>query len=139
MGYVMIHWLYSKKHINAKGLTEAELIGTSEYFPFNVCMVMFMEAQGYDIKKKIIFQDNHSTIRMVKNGIDSCTGNSRHINVLHLFGKDIFDKGKIEVNYCPTHLMIAEYFTKPLKMKMFKKNLYLIIGCVHINDLLQPI
>ena len=37
--------------MNAKSLTEAELIATSEYVPFNVWIVMFLEAQGYDIKK----------------------------------------------------------------------------------------
>ena len=39
-------------------LIEAELIGTSDYVTFNVWMVMFLGAQGYDIKKNIIFRDN---------------------------------------------------------------------------------
>ena len=81
MGYGMFHFQSSKKNINAKNSTEAELIGTSEYVPFNVCMVIFLESQGYRINKNNHFQDNQSTKRMSNNGIDSCTGNSRHINI----------------------------------------------------------
>ena len=35
--------------------------------------------------------------------------------------------------------MISDYFTKPLKEKMFEMFCYLIMGYVHINDLLQEI
>ena len=79
--------------MNARSSTEADLIGTREFFTFNVWMVTFLEAQGCDIKKNIIFQDNQSTIRMAKNGRDSCTGSSMHINIFHLFLKDIVYKG----------------------------------------------
>ena len=52
---------------------------------------------------------------MANNGRGSCKGNFRHINIRHLLVKYIFDKGEIEVKYCRTHLMIADYFTKPLQ------------------------
>ena len=58
-------------------------------------MVIFLEAQGYDMKKKIIFQDNQSTISLANNGKDSYTVNSRNINILHLFVNDRVDKGGI--------------------------------------------
>ena len=58
MGYGMPHSRSSKKNMNAKSSTEAEHIGTSEYVPFNLWMVMFLESQGYDINKNVIFQDN---------------------------------------------------------------------------------
>ena len=73
MGYVMLHCQSSKKNLNTKCLTEAELIGASEYVTFNLWMFMFMEAKGYAIKKNIILQDNKRTIRMANNGRDVCT------------------------------------------------------------------
>ena len=100
---------------------------------------MFLEAKGNEIKKNIIFQDIESTIRMANNGRDTCTGNSRHINLRHLFVKDRVDKGEIEVKYFPTNLMLDDYFTKLLQGKMFKSFLDLIMGYVHINYLLQAI
>jgi hypothetical protein len=139
MGRGMIHCRSSKQKLNTKSSTEAELVGTSEYVPFNIWILMFMKKQGYDIKKNILFQDNKSTIRMLKNGRASCTGNSRHIDIKHFFVKDRVDKNEIEVLYCPTHLMIADYFTKPLQGKVFKMFRDLIMGYVHINDLLKEI
>ena len=139
MSYGMIHCLSSKQNLNEKSLTEVELIGTSEYVPFNIRMVIFPEAQGYKIRKNIIFQDNQITIRTEKNGRGYRTENSSHINISHLFVKYIFDKGEIEVKYCPTNLMITEYFTKPLQGKMFKMFRDLIMGYVHINNLFQAI
>ena len=67
--------------MNAKSLTESEIIEVSEYMPYNIWAIMFLEAQGYKIMDNIIFQENQSAIRMEKNGRNSCTGNSRHINI----------------------------------------------------------
>ena len=85
MGYGMLHFRSSKKNLNAKISTAAELIGTSVYVTFNIQMVMFMEAQVYQIKKNIIFQYNQSTIRMANNRKDSCIGNSWNIHIRHFF------------------------------------------------------
>ena len=118
MGYGSLHFHFSKQNMNAKSLTEVELIGTSEYVIINLWIVVFLEAQGYEIKKNIIFQDNQSTIWMGKNGRYCFMGNSRHINICQFFVKDRFEKGEIEVKYCPSNLTISRYFTTPLQEKM---------------------
>ena len=41
MGYEILHFQSSKQNLNAKSLTEAELIRTSDYIPFHIYMVMF--------------------------------------------------------------------------------------------------
>ena len=92
MVYGMIHFLSRKQKFNTKSTTESELVNTSEYVPFNIWIVMFYEAQGYDITKNVLFQDIESEIKMQNNGRDSCTWNSRHINIRHFFVKDIVDK-----------------------------------------------
>jgi hypothetical protein len=118
---------------------EAELIGTSEYIPFNIWFVMFMREQGHDIKLNVLFQDNKSTIKMLKHGRDSCTSNLHHIDVKHFWVKDKLDKKELELRWCPTHLMIADYFTKPLQGKQFKLLREIIMGYMHINDFLKEI
>ena len=92
MGYGMIHCHSSKHNLNTKSTTEAELVGTSEYAPLNTWIVMFYEAQGHKITKNVLSQGNESEIKMKKIGQDSCTGNSRHINIQNLFVKDKVDK-----------------------------------------------
>ena len=139
LGVGMIHCRSGKQKLNTKSSTESELVGTSEYLPYNIWFMYFFKAQGYPIKKNILFQDNQSAIRMQKNGRGSCTGNSRHINIKHFFVKDRIDKKEVEVQFCPTHLMIADYFTKPLQGKAFKLFRDLIMGYTPISTILDAI
>ena len=57
----------------------------SDYVPFNVWIVMFTIYKVYDIPKKILLQDNQSTIKMEINEENSCTGNYRHIDIKSFF------------------------------------------------------
>ena len=58
MRYVMIHCHSSKHKLDMKNTTESEIVGTSEYVPFNIWIVMFYESQGYEITKIFLYQDN---------------------------------------------------------------------------------
>ena len=118
-GTGVIHTKSSKQKLNTKSSTEAELVGVSKYLPYHIWLVNFLQYQGYDIKNKILYQDNQSAIRMEKNGRNSCTGNSRHIDVRFFFVKDRVDSGDIKVQYCPTSTMLADFFTKPLQGTVF--------------------
>ena len=71
----VLHAKCSKQKLNAKRLTKAELVGTSECIPYNLWLILFMTAQGYEIKNSILYQNNQSTIPMLKNERSSCTGN----------------------------------------------------------------
>ena len=119
MGYGIVHGKSSMQKINTKSSTEAELVGISEYVPYNLWLLHFLDAQGYGIKDNVVYQDNQSTICMAKNGRDSTTGNSRHINIRYFFVKNRIDKGEMRVDYLPTNVMLADYFTKPLMGKRF--------------------
>ena len=92
LGCGMLYCRSSKKKLNAKDSNEAVLIGTSEYVLFNVWMVMFLEAQGYNINKNIIFQYIQITKNTAKNRRYYCTGNSGNINICYFFVKDKVDK-----------------------------------------------
>ena len=82
MGVGMFHVRSSKQRVNTKSSTETELVGVSKYLPFNTCSAQFLEAQGYKVETNILFQDNQGAILMEKNSRNSCTGNSRHINIV---------------------------------------------------------
>ena len=135
MGISILHGKASKQKINVKSSTESEIVGLSEYLPYTLWMGYFLEAQGYKIKKSTVFQDNTSALKMEKNGRNSCTGNSRHINVRYFFVKDRYDKGEIELQYCPTELMLADFFTKPLQGALFLKFREVIMGWKYISTL----
>ena len=82
----------------------------------------------------IVFQDNQSAIRLKTNGRNSCTGNSRHIDIRYFFVKDRVDKGEFRIKYCKTEDMIADFFTKALQGHLFRKFRDLIMGYENIPE-----
>ena len=65
---------------------------------------------------------------MEKNGTQSCGDKSRHINIRYFFIKDVIQRENIDIVHCPTELMIADFFTKPLQGKLFRKLRDFIMG-----------
>ena len=63
-------------------------MGVSDYLPYNIWMTLFLKEQGIIIYKNILYQDNQSAMRMEKNGRESYTGNSRHIDIRYFFVED---------------------------------------------------
>ncbi len=61
-GRGMIHCRSSKQKLNTKSNTEAEVVGVSEYIPFNLWLTMFLKEQGYDLSKNVVFQDNERLV-----------------------------------------------------------------------------
>ena len=120
-----------------KSVCEAELVATSEYLPYNIWLKNFLEKQGYVVKENTIYQDNQSAIRLEKNGRNSCTGNSRHIDIRYFFVKDRVDKKELQIVYCPTEQMLADYFTKPLNGSLFRLYRGVIMGHLTIDELFK--
>ena len=136
MGLGTLHCKSSKQKLNTRSSTESELVGVSEYLPYDIWQVNFYKEEEYDILKNIVFQDNQSAIKMEINGRNSCTGNSRHIDIKYFWVKNRIDDKEVEIEYCPTTLMLGDYFTKPLQGNLFRRFRSVIMGHTHINDLL---
>ena len=113
------------------------MVGASDYFPYNIWYVMFMHHQGYLKKSSRFFQDNQSAMRMEVNGRNSWTGNLQHIYIRYFFIKDLVEKQELSIVYCPTHLMLAYYLSKPLQGAFFHKFGDIIMGRVIPFTLLE--
>ena len=135
MGLGMVHCKSSKQKLNTKSSTESEIVGLSDYVPYNLWFTNFMKEQGYKIEENVVYQDNQSAMKMEINGRNSCTGNSRHIDIRYFFTKDRVDKGEFKIEYCPTYRMVADYFTKPLQGRAFKFLRDIIMGYINTTDL----
>jgi hypothetical protein len=57
-----------KQKINTKRLTETELVGVYDKSSEILWTCNFLEAQGYTISAKIVFQNNMSSLSLKKNG-----------------------------------------------------------------------
>ena len=123
----------SKQKMNTRSSTDCELVGTSEGLPKNIYFEMFMEEQGYKLESNVLAKDNESEIKILKNGRDSCTSNMKHVAIKQFWSTDRIKNGNIEVVYCPTEEMVADYNTKPLMGKGFTNFRRAIMGWDHIS------
>ena len=92
----------TKQKINTKSSTEAELIGLSD-------------------SPSHVYQDNQSTMAMLKNGRSHSASKARHINIRYFWAKDLVDSGQVDIDYMPTEDMLADILTKPLQGELFRK------------------
>jgi hypothetical protein len=99
---------------------------------------MFLESQGHKLQSNQFLQDNQSAMKLEMNGRASCGQKSRHINIRYFFMKDRIETEGIDVVYCPTEDMLADFFTKPLQGSLFEKFRKVIMGESHISSLRRP-
>jgi hypothetical protein len=99
---------------------ETELISFADKITDIIWMRYFVECQGYDINKYVIFQDNMSTLSLEKNSRMSSSQRTKHIKAKYVFIKDYYDAGVIDVKFCPTNQMWADVLTKPLQGQKFR-------------------
>ena len=89
---------------------------------------LFLEEQSYWIHRNILYQDNKSTILLLKNGKRSAGKRSRALNIRYFFLTDQQDKGNLSIEFCPTNEMIGDYMMKPLQGRDFRKFRSLVMG-----------
>ena len=81
LGHGIIQHVSSKQKLNTKSSTEVEVVGASDYLPWILWMKWFLQEQGYGLKCTYLYQDNKSTIRLIKNGKRSSRQKTRNINI----------------------------------------------------------
>ena len=118
----------TKQKLNTKSSTEAELVAADDCMPQLAWTRHFLEAQGYNIDKCVLHQDNKSAMLLEKNGRASSGKRTRHVNIRYFFIKDRVDSGEVSIEHCPTEEMAADYFTKPLQGSQFRKFRKLIMN-----------
>ncbi len=120
MGKGSVINISSKQKLNTKSSTEAELVGADDLSGHLIWVNYFLEAQGYERKDTVLYQDNKSTMLLLKNGKQSSSKRTKHINIRYFFLKDRIENNELKVKYCPTEDMMADFFTKPLQATKFK-------------------
>ena len=83
-----------------------------------------------------MYQDSKSIILLQNNdGRLSCgKGSNKHVHISYFFITDRIKQKKIQVEYCPTGDIIADYFTKPIQESIFKKFRNMILGINEEQD-----
>lgn len=124
-----------KQKLNTKSSTEGEIVGVSDFMPNMIWGRMFLEEQGFVLIKNTLYQDNQSAMKIIANGKRSSGQKTKHMDNRYFWIKDRLESENIEVVYCPTEKMIADFFTKPLQGNLFRKFRDVVLGYKHISSL----
>jgi hypothetical protein len=73
----------------------------------------FLKSQDYSVHETVIYQDNKSTILLVKNSKASSSKWTKHISICCFFITHRIKKEDVPVEWCPTKLMHRDFTTKP--------------------------
>jgi len=111
----------TKQKLNTRSSTESELVGRDDAMPQLSWTNHFLEAQGWFSQDMTMGQDNKSCMLLEKNGKASSSERTKHKNVRCYFITDRIQKKELKVFCCPTDEMVADFFTKPLQGRKFKK------------------
>ncbi len=85
-----------------------------------------IEAQGFTINENIVLRNNTSSMTLAENGKWSLGKRTRNLKIKYFYVTDLMRRNEIELKYCPTGRMIADYMTKPLvgwKFKQFRNEI----------------
>jgi hypothetical protein len=127
LGKGAVNTISAKQKLNTKSSTEAELVAVDDVVAQAMWTRNFLEAQGYK-SKTTIYQDNTSAILLEKNGKESSSKRTRHINIRYFYITDCIAKKYMNVEYCPTDDMIGDFPSKPLLGRKFKKHRSLMMN-----------
>ena len=123
-----------KQKLNTTSSTIAELVEANNLSGPILWTKLFMEAQGYKIKKNILYQDNKSTILLENNGKASSSSRMRAVNIRYFFLTDQVNQRNLSISYCPTGDMIADFFSKPMQGNLFHKFCNQIMGYTSVSS-----
>ena len=123
-----------KQKLNTKSSTEAELGGVDDVLTQFIWNRYLLKEQGHIIQDNVIYQDNKSAIRLYKNGRQSSSKRTRHINIRYYFITHRFMKKEASVEFCPTFDMIGDYLTKALQGSQFHRFRNIVLG-IHEDNI----
>ncbi|CAI5475165.1 unnamed protein product [Closterium sp. Yama58-4] len=114
-----ISWQSSKQELIALSSAEAEYIALCSATKEGLYLrELLEEAKLAELPNFTLFCDNQSAIRIAnKSGFANRT---KHIALRYFFVKDEIEKGRLELSYCPTSEMAADYLTKKLGKQKFE-------------------
>jgi hypothetical protein len=128
----------TKQKLNTRSSTESELVGVDDMMPIVVWSRYFLMAQGYGVTQNLLLQDNKSSMLLEKNGRASSGKRTRHINIRYYFVTDRVNMKEIEIEWCPTKDMVADFMTKPLQGSHFRRLRDLIMGMTKVDKSKTP-
>jgi hypothetical protein len=122
----------TKQKVNSRSSTEAEFIAVDDVISKVLWTKLFLENQGQNTSMNIIYRDNQSAMKMELNGKASSGKRTRHFDIKYYYITDLIKRKLVQIKYCPTSEMIADYMTKPIVGSKFNVMWKKIVGEIPI-------
>ena len=111
LGGAAVSWRSKKQACVALSTAEAEYIALTSAAQESLWLHQLLadlQKKKEPAKAMVIFEDNQSAISMAKN--PSFHGRSKHIAIKNHFIREQVNSGNINLRYCRTNDMIADFF-----------------------------
>ena len=122
-----------KQKLVTRSSTESEVVGVYDVLPQILWTKKFLEDQGVGIKDTVLYQDNMSSILLERNGLQSSTKRTKHMDIRYFYIGDHIQNKTLSLQHCPTDEMLADYFTKPLQGSLFIRLRNHIMGAEFVD------
>jgi hypothetical protein len=123
----------TKQKLNTRSSTESELVAVIDMMPIVLWTHYFLMAQGYGVTENLLLQYSRSSMLLERNGKASSSKSTWHINIHYFFITDRVNMKEVEIEWCPTKDMVADFMTKPLQGSHFRRLHDLIMGMTSIK------
>ena len=108
-----------KQKLVTRSSTESEVVGVFDMLPQVLWTKKFLEDQGVEVKETILYQDNLSSMLLERNGRQSSTKQTKHMDIRYFYVGEHIQNKTLSLQHCPTEDMLADYLTKPLQGSLF--------------------
>jgi hypothetical protein len=109
-----------KQKRNVQSSTEGKLVAVDNAATMILWTKLFLEAQGYDVDKNIVYQDNKSAILLETNGKKSSGKQTRALNICYFFITTQVEKGNAQIEHCRTNNMAGDFLQSLCKARSSK-------------------
>ena len=97
----------------ALSTAEAEYMALSEVVKEITWLRRVLNQLGYPQESPtMVKEDNQSCISWVPG--ETSTIRAKHFGLKYHYSKDLYEKGEVKLQYCPSEKMLADITTKPL-------------------------
>jgi hypothetical protein len=106
-----------KQKMNVRSSTERELVAVDNAATMILWTKLFLEAQGYDVDKNIVYQDNKSAILLETNGKKSSGKQTHALNIRYFFNTNQVEKGNAQIEHCGTDNTVSDFLQSHCKAR----------------------
>jgi hypothetical protein len=101
-----------KQKMNVQSSREGKLVAVDDAATMILWTKLFLEAQGHNVEKNIVYQDNKSAIFLETNSKNNSGKRTHALNIRYFFTTNQVEKGNTQIEHCRTDNMVGDFFTK---------------------------